>query len=59
MPKVHVEARPKGKPEGSAITDYVVDDLANHVLSDHRTHKGAIGWAKGPAIIRWWPARGA
>ena len=32
MPNVYVEARPKGRPEGSAITDYVVEDHADHVL---------------------------
>ena len=30
MPKVYVEARPKGRPEGSAIDDYVVEDHADH-----------------------------
>ncbi len=26
MANVYVEARPKGRPEGSPITDYVVED---------------------------------
>lgn len=30
MATVFVEARPKGRPEGSAITDYVVEDHADH-----------------------------
>jgi hypothetical protein len=33
MPNVYVEARPKGRPEGSAIEDYVVEDHADHVLA--------------------------
>ena len=28
-PNVYVEARPKGRPEGSAIDDYVVEDHAD------------------------------
>jgi hypothetical protein len=32
MAVVYVEARPKGKPEGSPIKDYVVEDHADHVL---------------------------
>jgi hypothetical protein len=33
MPNVYVEARPKGRPEGSAIEGYVVEDHADHVLA--------------------------
>jgi hypothetical protein len=33
MPNVHVEARPKGRPEGSAIDDYVGEEHADHVLA--------------------------
>jgi hypothetical protein len=32
MAKVYVEARPKGRPEGTRIDDYVVEDHADHVL---------------------------
>lgn len=32
MANVYIEARPKGRPEGSAIHDYVVEDHADHVL---------------------------
>lgn len=32
MAAVFVEARPKGRPEGSAITDYLVEDNADRVL---------------------------
>ncbi len=46
MPNVYVEARPKGRPEGSPIEDYVVEDHADHVLSSHKTQEHAIDWAK-------------
>ena len=46
MANVYVEARPKGRAAGSAITDYVVEDHADHVLSTHRTQEEAIRWAK-------------
>lgn len=46
MANVYVEARPKGRPEGSAITDYVVEDHANGVLGTFTTQKEAIDWAK-------------
>jgi hypothetical protein len=41
MPNVYVEPRPKGRPEGSAIDDYVVEDHADHVLQTLKTqHDG-------------------
>jgi hypothetical protein len=46
MATVYVEARPKGRPEGSAIEDYVVEDQADRVLRTTRTQKEAIDWAK-------------
>ena len=46
MANVYVEARPKGRPEGSAITDYVVEDHADHVLATKGTQREAIDWAK-------------
>jgi hypothetical protein len=46
MANVFVEARPKGKPEGSPITDYVVEDHADHVLETFKSQKEAIQWAK-------------
>lgn len=46
MPNVYIEARPKGRPEGSRIDDYVVEDAADHVLSTHQTQAAAIQWAK-------------
>jgi hypothetical protein len=33
MAIVYVEARPKGRPEGSHIDDYVVEDHADHALA--------------------------
>ena len=46
MANVFVEARPKGRPEGSAIDDYVVEDHADHVLFTSRTQKEATDWAR-------------
>ena len=46
MAQVYVEARPKGRPEGSAISDYVVEDHADSVLHTSRTQGEAIDWAK-------------
>ena len=46
MANVYVEARPKGRPEGSPIIDYVVEDHANNVLATRRTQHEAIDWAK-------------
>src|ERR1700733_9686577 len=46
MSVVYIEARPKGKAEGSPIDDYVVEDHADHVLGTFKTQKEAIDWAK-------------
>jgi hypothetical protein len=46
MANVFVEARPKGKPAGSPITDYIVEDRADHVLGSFRTQEAATHWAR-------------
>lgn len=46
MATVYVEARPKGRPEGTRIDDYVVEDHADHELATFRTQAEAIAWAK-------------
>jgi hypothetical protein len=46
MAIVYVEARPKGRQEGSPITDYVVEDHADHALHTSPTQEDAIIWAK-------------
>jgi len=46
MANVYVEARPKGRPHGDPIDDYVVEDHADHVLQTSKTQKEAIDWAK-------------
>ena len=46
MANVYVEARPKGRPEGSPIDDYVVEGGENNVLATFPTQKAAIDWAK-------------
>jgi hypothetical protein len=42
MPNVYVEPRPKGRPEGSADGDYVVEDHADHVLTNLKTTSSRI-----------------
>lgn len=46
MAIVYVEARPKGRPEGSHIVDYVVEDHADRLLGTFKTQQEAIDWAK-------------
>lgn len=46
MTNAYIEARPKGKPESSPITDYVVEDHADSVLHTTDTQRKAIDWAK-------------
>lgn len=43
---VFVEPRPKGKPEGTPINDYVVEDQADHALAAFQTQEAAIHWAR-------------
>jgi hypothetical protein len=45
MPNVYVEARPKGRPESSAIEGFVVEDHADHVLATFKTQREAIDWS--------------
>ena len=46
MANVFVEPRPKGRPEGSAIEDYVIENQGDKVLGTFQTQKAAIDWAK-------------
>ena len=46
MANVYIEPRPKGRPEGSPIDDFVVEDGAARVLKTFKTQKEAIEWAK-------------
>jgi hypothetical protein len=46
MANVYIEARPKGRPDGSPIDDYVVEDHADHVLATFATQWEATDWAK-------------
>lgn len=46
MANVYIEARPKGRPEGTRIDDYVVEDHADHVLATFPTQREAIEWAR-------------
>ena len=46
MANVYIEARPKGRQEGSHIDDYVIEDHADHILIAFKTQHEAIDWAK-------------
>jgi hypothetical protein len=46
MANVYVEARPKGRPEGAPIEDYVVEDHADHVLFTSKSQHEAIASAR-------------
>ena len=46
MATVYIEARPKGRPEGSHLDDYVVEDHADHALATFKTQDEAVDWAK-------------
>lgn len=47
MPNVYIEPRPKGRrPEGSSISDYVVEDHADNVLGTFKAQEQAIDWAR-------------
>ena len=46
MPNAYIEPRPKGRPDGSPITDYVVEDHADSVLHTAKTQQEAIDWSK-------------
>jgi hypothetical protein len=46
MAVVFVEARPKGRQEGSPITDYVVETQGDQVLTTTHTQQEAIDWSK-------------
>ena len=46
MPNIYIEARPKGRPEGSAVEDFVVEDRADHVLAAFKSQREAIEWAR-------------
>jgi hypothetical protein len=46
MPNVYIEARPKGRPHGDPIDDYVAEDHADHILVAFKTQEQAIEWAR-------------
>lgn len=45
MANVYIEARPKGRPQGDPIQDYVVEEQGDRVLGTFRTQEDAIAWA--------------
>jgi hypothetical protein len=46
MTIVFIEADRRGKAEGSPITNYVVEDHADHALQTFKMQSEAIEWAK-------------
>jgi hypothetical protein len=50
MANVYIEPRPKGRPEGSAIDDYVVEDHADHVLHTCKRRRKQSAGRKGRGI---------
>jgi hypothetical protein len=42
-----LEARPKGRREGTPIEDHVVEEQGDRVLKTFKTQAEAITWAKG------------
>ena len=46
MAKVFIEPRPKGRPEGAAIEDFVVEEEGERVLKTFKTQAEAVAWAK-------------
>jgi len=46
MANVYIEARPKDRPEGSPITDYVIEDINDRVLGSYSTQAQAISVAR-------------
>ena len=51
MPNVFIEARPKGRTEGSPIKGYVVEDHADDELGEFETQNEAIRWAKSEGHV--------
>jgi hypothetical protein len=49
MAVVFIEARPKGRPEGSPIEDYAAETEWGHVIAMFKTQDEAIAWAKNNA----------
>jgi hypothetical protein len=46
MAVVFIEARPKGRPEGSSIEGYVVEASDDRILASFKTQGEAIVWSK-------------
>jgi len=46
MANIFIEARPKGRPEGTPVEGYVAEDHADHVLGTFHTQQEAIDWAR-------------
>jgi len=51
MANVYVEARPKGRPEGSSIDDYVVEDHLSTCLLRTKHSETRLNGPRNRAII--------
>jgi hypothetical protein len=52
MAIVYIEPRPKGRPEGDPIDDYVVEDHADHFLAASRRSARQSSGRRKTAILR-------
>jgi hypothetical protein len=52
MPNVYIEARPKGRQEGSAVEDFMVEDNADHVLAAFKDAARSDRMGGGRTTIR-------
>ena len=51
MPKIFIEARRKGRPEGSSIKRYVVENHADDEVGEFETQDEANKWANSEGHI--------
>jgi hypothetical protein len=58
MANVYVEARPKGRAEGSSVEEFVVEDHADHVLGTFGTSEKQLIGPRLRARILSLPASG-
>jgi hypothetical protein len=56
MANVYIEPRPKGRPEGTHIDDYLVEDHADHALGTFKTQGKQSTGRKRTATHRTSPA---
>jgi hypothetical protein len=52
MAKVFIEPRPRGRPEGAAIEDFVVEEQGGRVLKTFKTQEAAKMEGRSPNVAR-------